>query len=346
MKSLLKILGVIVIVFITLWGIWNYMPLSILDFNPFPTSPLVIEGKLGAAFQTINLNDSVKDALFTKVNANFAQTANTTTPQTFTSLQQFGNASSTIFSCYGPCYFGATATSSLSTSGALTLEGAITSNSTATSTFSGGISTTGLNLTKGINIAAGFGALHSLSTATSSLANGLSITSGCYRNTAGNCLLPLDLTVSQVWTGAQLFGYSASSTFSGGLEATIIGAQRFFATSTTATSTLPNLQSTTATTSVQVISNKCTGCSSGYARISDTCALNAGSPSTCTVTLDCAAEKVVKSGGVSGVIAAGAPTAAVIFDQRATDDDTMTTSFEGPNAATDTLTAYAICENR
>ena len=40
---------------------------------------------------------------------------------TFTGLSTFGNASTTIFSSYGPSYFGATATSSFSTAGALTL---------------------------------------------------------------------------------------------------------------------------------------------------------------------------------------------------------------------------------
>lgn len=44
------------------------------------------------------------------------------TANTWTALNQFnGQASSTLFSCYGPCYFGATATSSFSTAGALTL---------------------------------------------------------------------------------------------------------------------------------------------------------------------------------------------------------------------------------
>ncbi|MBV9159124.1 MAG: hypothetical protein JO019_00835 [Candidatus Kaiserbacteria bacterium] len=40
---------------------------------------------------------------------------------TFTGTTKFANASSTIDSCFGPCYFGATATSSFSTAGALTL---------------------------------------------------------------------------------------------------------------------------------------------------------------------------------------------------------------------------------
>src|SRR3989344_3709325 len=45
---------------------------------------------------------------------------------TWTALQQFGNASTTLFSAYGPVYFGATATSSFSSTGALTLASALT----------------------------------------------------------------------------------------------------------------------------------------------------------------------------------------------------------------------------
>jgi len=44
----------------------------------------------------------------------------------WTGLQQFSNASTTIFSVYGPAYFGATATSSFNSAGALTLATALT----------------------------------------------------------------------------------------------------------------------------------------------------------------------------------------------------------------------------
>jgi GDSL-like Lipase/Acylhydrolase family/Chaperone of endosialidase/Bacterial surface protein, Ig-like domain len=46
---------------------------------------------------------------------------NTGNANTWTGLQQFANASSSLFSVYGPAYFGATATSSFASTGALTL---------------------------------------------------------------------------------------------------------------------------------------------------------------------------------------------------------------------------------
>ena len=45
--------------------------------------------------------------------------------QNWTALQQFTNASTTLFSSYGPAYFGSSATSSFSTSGALTMAGPV-----------------------------------------------------------------------------------------------------------------------------------------------------------------------------------------------------------------------------
>jgi hypothetical protein len=60
---------------------------------------------------------------------------------TWTALQQFnGNASSTESSCYGPCYFGGTATSSFGTNGALTLTTPLAIASGGTGTTSGGTS--------------------------------------------------------------------------------------------------------------------------------------------------------------------------------------------------------------
>src|SRR3989344_6644389 len=50
----------------------------------------------------------------------------TTSAHTWTALQQFGNASTTLFSAYGPAYFGGSATSSFSSAGVLTLPGVLT----------------------------------------------------------------------------------------------------------------------------------------------------------------------------------------------------------------------------
>jgi hypothetical protein len=66
--------------------------------------------------------------------------ASTTTPNTWTSLQQFSSASSSLLSVYGPTYFGATATSSFGTNGALTLASAlgVSSGGTGTTTWQTG----------------------------------------------------------------------------------------------------------------------------------------------------------------------------------------------------------------
>jgi hypothetical protein len=60
----------------------------------------------------------------------------TSTANTWTALQQFQNASTSLLSVYGPAYFGATATSSFASNGALTLAQAlaISSGGTGTST--------------------------------------------------------------------------------------------------------------------------------------------------------------------------------------------------------------------
>lgn len=58
---------------------------------------------------------------------------------TWTALQQFSNASTTMFSSYGPSYFGATATSSFSSAGVLTLatDLAVSEGGTGVSTITG-----------------------------------------------------------------------------------------------------------------------------------------------------------------------------------------------------------------
>lgn len=82
---------------------------------------------------------------------------------TWTALQKFSNASSTIESCTGPCYFGATATSSFSTAGVLTLVSALTvgNGGTGQTTFTSG------NLLYGV----GTGAVQSVATSTSGTAS-------------------------------------------------------------------------------------------------------------------------------------------------------------------------------
>lgn len=78
------------------------------------------------------------------------------TTHSWTALQKFANASSTLFSA-GSAWFGATATSSFATNGTLT-------------------------------IAAGSSGITNLSSATSSWANGLNLTSGCLTYNGGSCV--------------------------------------------------------------------------------------------------------------------------------------------------------------
>lgn len=70
----------------------------------------------------------------------FSLAFGTTTNNTWSGLQQFTAASTTRLSCYGPCYFGATATSSFSTAGALTLVTPllVSSGGTGQNTFTSG----------------------------------------------------------------------------------------------------------------------------------------------------------------------------------------------------------------
>lgn len=82
---------------------------------------------------------------------------------TWTALQQFAShASTTQVSSYGPVYVGGTATT--------TVRG-----DNGTSTFSGGIQTTTLDVTS--------------TTATTTFANGIQLSGGCYRGVDGNCVI-------------------------------------------------------------------------------------------------------------------------------------------------------------
>ncbi len=111
-------------------------------------------------------------------------TLNTANANTWTALQQFSNASTTLFSAYGPAYFGSSATSSFSSTGTLTLASALTVGNGGTGATSFG---------QGWLFSSGDGAALSASTsptvnyitatsttATSTFANGVNITGGCF----------------------------------------------------------------------------------------------------------------------------------------------------------------------
>ena len=94
----------------------------------------------------------------------------------WTALQQFGaGASTTQLSAYNGLYVGTTATTTILGS--------------ATSTFGAGISATALNITS--------------TTATSTFANGLALSGGCFKDATGNCLSfsPASVTLTGGWGG-------------------------------------------------------------------------------------------------------------------------------------------------
>lgn len=130
---------------------------------------------------------------------NAAATAdlNMANANSWTALQQFANASSTKFSAY-QAWFGATATSTFGTDGALTL-------ATPLAVGSGGTGASSLNnlITLGT---------HTTGNYLATLANGGGLTvSGSGSETAA-ATVSLDLTNANTWTGIQRFYGSASST--------------------------------------------------------------------------------------------------------------------------------------
>lgn len=78
---------------------------------------------------------------------------NTGNANTWTALQQFANASTSLFSVYGPAYFGATATSSFASNGALTLAQALGISSGGTNASSQ--TTNGIAFYNGTSITTG-----------------------------------------------------------------------------------------------------------------------------------------------------------------------------------------------
>jgi hypothetical protein len=119
----------------------------------------------------------------------------------WTGLQQFSNASTSLFSAYGPAYFGASATSSFNSAGQLTLANLASAvlgvNSSgqvvATSTIGNSLLTNSGALT----VSAGSG-----------LSGGGSVALG------GSTSLSLNLTNANNWTGLQSFQNASSTVFS------------------------------------------------------------------------------------------------------------------------------------
>ncbi|MBI3633386.1 MAG: hypothetical protein HY226_03790, partial [Candidatus Vogelbacteria bacterium] len=118
-------------------------------------------------------------------------TLNTSNTNTWAALQQFSNSSTSVSSVYGPAYFGATATSSFSSTGALTLASAlgVSSGGTGATSFGQGwlFSTGGTNLLSASTSPTVNYITATSTTATSTFANGINITGGCF-SVNGTCI--------------------------------------------------------------------------------------------------------------------------------------------------------------
>lgn len=308
--------------------------------------PCYFQTKLGADFTTIASSNQIS-AFPAIYNTNLSQTANTTTPNTFSSLQQFTRASSTQFSA-PIAYFGGTATSTFNTAGALTLITPLTTanGGTGSTTLSSNQVLLG-NSTGAINVVSGFG-----SSGQTLQSQGAGVAPQWAANTT-------DQAANYVWTGTHTFNsfsnfLTASSTNLGVYDILSVGR-----TSTTTirgngiSSTIPYASSTaisvsgSASTTDLVVSGVCDGCinngsGSGYQRITGTCALDTASPSVCSSALVCPTGKTAISGGWSGTEDAAA-LVSIQIDSFPSATTTWTIEMEGPNGGSETLTTYAVC---
>jgi Chaperone of endosialidase/Domain of unknown function (DUF5011) len=126
---------------------------------------------------------------------------NHASPNSWTGLQQFANASTTLTSAYGPAYFGATATSSFNSSGQLTLA------SLASAVL-------GVNASGQVVATSSIGT-NLLSANTIAITNGGGLTvSGSPIALGGSGTISLDLAHQNNWTGLQTFANASSSNLS------------------------------------------------------------------------------------------------------------------------------------
>jgi len=132
-----------------------------------------------------------------------------TNPNNWTGLQTFRNASSTNLSVFTNAYFGGTATSSFATNGALSLVSnglAVGSSQLVVSSGNIGIGTTTPGSILSINGVGNF-----VASATSTLYNGLNVTSGCF-SVAGTCVTGGGSGTVNSGTTGQLPFYAANGT--------------------------------------------------------------------------------------------------------------------------------------
>jgi hypothetical protein len=137
-------------------------------------------------------------------------TLSVTGASTLTGLATMGNASTTIFSSYGPSYFGATATSSFSAAGVLTLVSSLTTGNGGTGLSS---AADGALLFGGIG--GGTANLSALATSTGGSVLQLSFTTGRPTWVATSTLGlggGVSTTTANTWTALQQFNGQASTT--------------------------------------------------------------------------------------------------------------------------------------
>lgn len=187
----------------SLFGVYNYLPLSILETSPSNKN-------LGSSITTILGTDTLKDSRAV-INTNFSNLNTDKIEATVTTL------------------------GSLTSASALNTIGTIISgiwNGTVIGVGYGGTGTTSPTLNQVIlgNTTSGFKVVSGLGS------------SGEFLTSQGAGTPPiwsaLNQTATYVWTGLHSFGNTGTTTFSGGIESgTKIAAPYFIATSTTATST-------------------------------------------------------------------------------------------------------------
>lgn len=323
MKKILPYILIVVLSFVGVFAIYNFVPLKYFEvFN---------KQVFGSSVTTINGSDTLSSSR-TVINNNFS------------SLNTDVNATLATTSMNG-----ITTLNNLATAGSLATVGTITSgtwNGTTITVAKGGTGSTTLSQ---------FHVLLGSSTNAVGIVSGVG-TDGQFLTSQGAGLPPqwetsaIDQAGNYAWTGTHSFSNSFSifntgtSTISKGLEVGyLIGAPFFNATSTTATSTFRGgIKMDYATTTNLTISGSCVGCVKTEIK-TNTCNLTGGAGTTCTATVACSAGYVVVGGGYN---AGGTPAETVAYQNAPNGTTNWEVSFRDTAAGDNgTETAYAICVN-
>lgn len=181
------------------------VPSNWIDLSKYFSHP-----RFGAAFTQLSAGNTVS-SFPTTYNNNLNITANTSLANTFIGLQSLSNATSTQFTCSGPCWFGSANQSSFAATGALTLGTALTvpNGGTGSTTLSTGQVLLG-NAAGNIGVVSGYG-----NSGQSLISNGTGLSptwqSGSFDN-----------TLNYVNTGTWAFNGSATDIKSLNASSTVI----------------------------------------------------------------------------------------------------------------------------